>query len=148
MLYARYSTTLLNLDWFSLYRVSWNNNVFIGSWGIFWCSTIRAYKSPHDLNFTRMLMPDVYVEISKCASYAPAPKLIHWAEKWVHYSYIKLPVFHVPFNMLTKSFAFHLIINWAILWLQLMGHCSWNFSGPSHHNVTSLPRSKIMHRLF
>ena len=36
--------------------------------------------NPHWISILRILMPDVYVEISKRASYAPAPKLIHWAE--------------------------------------------------------------------
>ena len=37
--------------------------------------------NPHWIGILRILMPDVYVEISRRASYAPAPKLIHWAEK-------------------------------------------------------------------
>ena len=37
--------------------------------------------NPHWIAILRILMPDVYVEISKRASYAPAPRLIHWAEK-------------------------------------------------------------------
>ena len=37
--------------------------------------------NPHWIAILRLLMPDVYVEISRRASYAPAPKLIHWAEK-------------------------------------------------------------------
>ncbi len=36
--------------------------------------------NPHWISILRILMPDVYVEISRRASYAPAPKLIHWAE--------------------------------------------------------------------
>jgi len=36
--------------------------------------------NPHWIAILRLLMPDVYVEISRRASYAPAPKLIHWAE--------------------------------------------------------------------
>eukprot|EP00804_Cyclotella_cryptica_P028077 CCRYP_017274-RA/>CCRYP_017274-RA protein AED:0.16 eAED:0.16 QI:294/1/1/1/0.6/0.5/6/744/1136 len=36
--------------------------------------------NPHWIGILRILMPDVYVEISRRASYAPAPKLIHWAE--------------------------------------------------------------------
>ncbi|KAL7543945.1 hypothetical protein ACHAXR_013316 [Thalassiosira sp. AJA248-18] len=36
--------------------------------------------NPHWIAILRILMPDVYVEISKRASYAPAPRLIHWAE--------------------------------------------------------------------
>ena len=37
--------------------------------------------NPHWIAILRILMPDVYVEISRRASYAPAPRLIHWAEK-------------------------------------------------------------------
>ena len=37
--------------------------------------------NPHWIAILRLLMPDVYVEISRRASYAPAPRLIHWAEK-------------------------------------------------------------------
>jgi hypothetical protein len=37
--------------------------------------------NPHWIGILRRLMPDVYVEISRRAAYAPAPKLIHWAEK-------------------------------------------------------------------
>jgi len=36
--------------------------------------------NPHWIAILRILMPDVYVEISRRASYAPAPRLIHWAE--------------------------------------------------------------------
>lgn len=36
--------------------------------------------NPHWIGILRILMPDVYVEISRRASYAPAPRLIHWAE--------------------------------------------------------------------
>ncbi|KAL3812203.1 hypothetical protein ACHAXA_009677 [Cyclostephanos tholiformis] len=36
--------------------------------------------NPHWIGILRRLMPDVYVEISRRAAYAPAPKLIHWAE--------------------------------------------------------------------
>jgi len=36
--------------------------------------------NPHWIEILRILMPDVYVEISRRASYAPAPRLIHWAE--------------------------------------------------------------------
>jgi len=36
--------------------------------------------NPHWISILRILMPDVYVEISRRAAYAPAPKLIHWAE--------------------------------------------------------------------
>jgi hypothetical protein len=37
--------------------------------------------NPQWIGILRALMPDVYVEISRRASYAPAAKLIHWAEK-------------------------------------------------------------------
>lgn len=37
--------------------------------------------NPHWIGILRILMPDVYVEISRRAAYAPAPRLIHWAEK-------------------------------------------------------------------
>ncbi len=36
--------------------------------------------NPFWIKILRLLMPDVYVEIARRASYAPAPKLIHWAE--------------------------------------------------------------------
>jgi len=36
--------------------------------------------NPFWIKILRILMPDVYVEIARRASYAPAPKLIHWAE--------------------------------------------------------------------
>ena len=36
--------------------------------------------NPFWIKILRVLMPDVYVEIARRASYAPAPKLIHWAE--------------------------------------------------------------------
>jgi len=36
--------------------------------------------NPHWISILRRLMPDVYVEISRRAAFAAAPKLIHWAE--------------------------------------------------------------------
>jgi len=36
--------------------------------------------NPHWISILRHLMPDVYVEISRRVAYAPASKLIHWAE--------------------------------------------------------------------
>lgn len=36
--------------------------------------------NPFWIKILKILMPDVYVEIARRASYAPAPKLIHWAE--------------------------------------------------------------------
>jgi hypothetical protein len=37
-------------------------------------------SNPHWISILRHLMPDVYVEISRRVAYAPASKLIHWAE--------------------------------------------------------------------
>ena len=36
--------------------------------------------NPHWISILRHLMPDVYVEISRRVAYAPASRLIHWAE--------------------------------------------------------------------
>ncbi|CAB9517561.1 expressed unknown protein [Seminavis robusta] len=36
--------------------------------------------NPHWISILRHLLPDVYVEISRRVAYAPASKLIHWAE--------------------------------------------------------------------
>lgn len=36
--------------------------------------------NPHWIDVLRLLMPDVYIEISLRVVHAPAPKLIHWAE--------------------------------------------------------------------
>jgi hypothetical protein len=48
--------------------------------GSFFGAAPFMLTNPIWIKILRLLMPDVYVEIAKRASYAPAPKLIHWAE--------------------------------------------------------------------
>lgn len=48
--------------------------------GGFFGSAPFMLANPHWISILRHLMPDVYVEISRRVAYAPASRLIHWAE--------------------------------------------------------------------
>ena len=63
---------------FSLFLVLTMTSI---SWQGFFGAAPFMLTNPHWIAILRILMPDVYVEISRRASYAPAPRLIHWAEK-------------------------------------------------------------------
>lgn len=48
--------------------------------GAFFGAAPFMLANPHWIDVLRLLMPDVYIEISRRVLHAPAPKLIHWAE--------------------------------------------------------------------
>lgn len=48
--------------------------------GSFFGAAPFMLANPHWIDVLRLLMPDVYIEISRRVVHAPAPKLIHWAE--------------------------------------------------------------------
>lgn len=50
------------------------------SHGSFFGAAPFMLANPHWIDVLRLLMPDVYIEISLRVVHAPAPKLIHWAE--------------------------------------------------------------------